>query len=381
MISGIFQFLGFLFNNHPSHQVSDKNKVRCSNLELYRIICMLMIVAHHYVCNSGLTEKNGFLLTDFSSGNSLFLALFGAWGKTGINCFLMITGYYMCTSTITIRKFIKLMAQIYLYRWLVFFFLLFIGHETFSLLRLYYLCLPILGINQNFASCFIVFWLFIPFLNIFINNLSKDQHKLILFMTFGCYTLLGSLYDFRITFNYVTWFGIIYLLASYIRLYPNPIFNRRRLWGWMTLLSFLLASASIVFFRLVTGSFFGIGYFLVYDCNKFFSVAIALCSFLWFKNLNIKYNRIINALGAGTFGVFLIHAGSGAMQSWIWRDIFDVVGHCSIPLGNLVVFSVGTVLAVFFICNLIDQIRIATLEKWLLNWYDKRIASRKTILI
>ena len=24
---------------------------RSSNLELYRILCMLMIVAHHYVCN------------------------------------------------------------------------------------------------------------------------------------------------------------------------------------------------------------------------------------------------------------------------------------------------------------------------------------------
>lgn len=29
---------------------------RASNLELYRIICMLMIVAHHYVVNSGLTS-------------------------------------------------------------------------------------------------------------------------------------------------------------------------------------------------------------------------------------------------------------------------------------------------------------------------------------
>ena len=31
-------------------------KVRNSNLELYRIIVMLLIVAHHYVVNSGLME-------------------------------------------------------------------------------------------------------------------------------------------------------------------------------------------------------------------------------------------------------------------------------------------------------------------------------------
>jgi len=371
------QVFRYLFINQPSHQVSDIKKIRSSNFELYRIFCMIMIVAHHYVCNSGLTDNNGFLVTDYSSGNSLFLSLFGAWGKTGINCFLMITGYYMCTSTITIRKFIKLMAEIYLYRWLVFFVLFFMGHETFSLLRFYYLCLPIVGLNHNFTSCFIVFWLFIPFFNILIRNLNKGQHELLLFMTYGCYTLFGSLYDFIVTYNYVTWFGIIYLLASYIRLYPNPLFNRLHLWGWMTFLSFFLATASIVFFRIVIGALGGVGYFFVYDCNKLFSVAIAVCSFLWFKNMNIKYNRFLNALGAGTFGVFLIHASSGAMQKWIWRDIFDVIGHSSWPLGDLIAFSVGAVLVVFIICNLIDQIRIATLEKWLLNWYDRKIISSR----
>lgn len=75
-------------------------KPRSSNLELYRIICMLMIVAHHYVVNSGVSDVGGPLMTDLTSSNSIFLTLFGAWGKTGINCFLMITGYYMCTSSL-----------------------------------------------------------------------------------------------------------------------------------------------------------------------------------------------------------------------------------------------------------------------------------------
>jgi len=90
---------------------------RSSNLELYRILCMLLIVAHHFVVNSGLTSPAGLLMSDKTSANSIFLTLFGAWGKTGINCFLMITGYFMCTSKITFRKFLKMMGQIYLYRW------------------------------------------------------------------------------------------------------------------------------------------------------------------------------------------------------------------------------------------------------------------------
>lgn len=74
--------------------------VRNSNFELYRIIVMFMIVCHHYVMNSGLMEllpKNQFSL------NSIFYYLFGMWVKTGINSFVLITGYFMVSSFYQIR--------------------------------------------------------------------------------------------------------------------------------------------------------------------------------------------------------------------------------------------------------------------------------------
>ena len=99
--------------------VETKMKPRSSNLELYRIVCMILIVAHHYVVNSGLTVDGGPIDENPTSANSIFLSLFGAWGKVGINCFMMITGYYMCTSKITLRKFLRLMGQIYFYKWII----------------------------------------------------------------------------------------------------------------------------------------------------------------------------------------------------------------------------------------------------------------------
>lgn len=63
---------------------------------------MLLIVAHHYVVNSGLM---GMIADEPLSGRSIFFYLFGAGGKTGINCFLLITGYFMCASQITASKF------------------------------------------------------------------------------------------------------------------------------------------------------------------------------------------------------------------------------------------------------------------------------------
>ena len=96
-------------------------KTRSSNLELFRIITMLIIVAHHYVVNSGLMPV---IWDNYPSTKSLFLLLFGWGGKTGINCFVLITGYFMCTSNISLRKFLKLFLAYYLYK--VIFFSIFV---------------------------------------------------------------------------------------------------------------------------------------------------------------------------------------------------------------------------------------------------------------
>ena len=355
---------------------------RSSNLELYRIVCMLMIVAHHYVVNSGLTTKGGPLSSDFTSSSSLFIILFGAWGKAGINCFLMITGYFMCTSKITLKKFIKLMGQIYLYKLLLYPILLVAGYETLSPVRIVKVLMPTWGFNSNFTGCFIGFWLTIPFLNILVQNMTKRQHELLLLLFLGMYTILGSIPTFKVTLNYVTWFGNIYFIASYIRLYPNSLFNRRNFWGWMTLLSIALAMASIIGLRLFFGERAKLGYNFVSDSNKFFAVAIAVCSFLWFKNMNLKYSKVINAIGAATFGVLLIHANSNAMRQWLWKDTVDVIGHYqTLTTGELMLFSTGVVLAIFMICNLIDQLRIATLEKWFFRWYDNKLSAKADALI
>lgn len=107
-------------------------KTRDTNLELYRIIGMLFIVAHHYVVNSGLTDPAGVIFSSPLSPRSIGLLLLGSFGKTGINCFLMITGYYMCKSNITARKFVKLLGEVLFYRIIIFVFFFLLGYESFS---------------------------------------------------------------------------------------------------------------------------------------------------------------------------------------------------------------------------------------------------------
>lgn len=50
---------------------------RSSNFELFRIILMLLIIAHHYTVNSGLTQLYNF---EDITANMIFLQIFGMFG-------------------------------------------------------------------------------------------------------------------------------------------------------------------------------------------------------------------------------------------------------------------------------------------------------------
>lgn len=138
------------------HETESSRKERNSNLELYRIIVMLLIVAHHYVVNSGLMSV---MKEEPLHIQSIFLYLFGMWGKTGINCFVMITGYFMCKSHISLRKFMKLLFEIYFYNLIITGTFLLTGYCSPSFSTVFYALVPIQSFGVNFVACFVVFYL------------------------------------------------------------------------------------------------------------------------------------------------------------------------------------------------------------------------------
>lgn len=342
---------------------SSPPKQRDSNLELYRIIVMLLIVAHHYVVNSGLSEL---MYEQPDAPNALFLFLFGAWGKSGINCFVLISGYFMCTSRITLKKFAKLVLEVQFYK-LVFYSIFWLtGYDQFTMTGLKNLLLPVTSVNNGFTNCYILFYLFIPFLNTLIQNLSEKNHLLLILLCLFIYTGLGSIPGFSVSKNYITWFIVLYLVASYIRLHPKKCFQNGRFWGWAMAASLALSVLSILIF--VKSGQASKTYFFLSDCNKILALTNGVTSFLFFKNLKIGHSRLINALGASTFGVLLIHANSDAMRRWLWKTVLQNVSMFDSPL--LIVHAVGSVLVIFILCSGIDILRTHLLESPFFRIWD-----------
>lgn len=338
-------------------------KYRESNLELFRIVTMLFIVAHHYVVNSGLWER---IYQDPMAPKSLFLLTFGAWGKTGINCFLLITGYFMCKSQITAKKFIKLVAEVYFYKLIIFVVFAMAGYESLTLMRVIELLLPVTAIQTNFTGCYLLFFLCIPFLNILIQNMTEKQHiQLVLLVSF-VYIILGTIPQIQVTMNYITWFVVLYFIASYIRMYPKPIFENTKFWGWTAVLVFVTSLLSVI-----VCTWFGarsgrqISFYFVSDSNKILAVFTSVSAFLFFKNVNIGYSRFINAVAVSTFGVLQIHANSDAMRRWLWQDLLNNVG--AYDSQWLLLHAFGSVVVVFTVCVAIDYLRIRFIEVPLLK--------------
>ena len=343
-------------------------KQRDSNLELYRIIIMILIVAHHYVVNSGL---NVVMSQDPTSFKSLYLYVFGMWGKTGINCFVLITGYFMCKSAITLRKFTKLILWLLFYNVAIYFIFLACGYVNFSFIALFKALLPVKDITDGFTSCFIVFYLTIPFLNILINSMNKQQHQWLLVLSLFIYTFWAQIPFFNVRMNYVVWFGILYLISSYLRIYGVCANVGYKKWGWLTLCTVLVSIITVL--AIIYSDINLTPYYFVSDSNAIFAVVVSVCSFLFFKNLPFGYNKWINSIGASTFGVLLIHANSDTMRQWLWKDALNNIGHYA---DNIYLHSIISVIGVFFICIIIDQLRIRFIEKPLFKVLDSYMEKR-----
>lgn len=168
--------------------------------------------------------------------------------------------------------------------------------------------------------------------------------------------------------NYVSWFVVLYFIASYIRLYRFPIKISNRNWGWLTLLSILISMASVVFMAWLSTVFVNKNipvFWFVVDSNHIMALVTALCSFMFFKDLNIRYSKVINLIGASTFGVLLIHANSDIMRQWLWQDILNNVGQYG--TNTMVLHAILSVIAIFVICILVDMLRMRFVEKPLFN--------------
>lgn len=334
---------------------------RNSGIEILRIVSMLVIIAHHYVVNSGVYEY--IIGQSVLSYRDYVILIFGWGGKTAINCFLLITGYYMCEAQISLKKWLKLLGEVEFYSIVVYIVFVIFGYEEISLGRVFEVVFPFRNVTNGFTSCYLLFYAFIPFLNKLLAHIDQREHILLMSLCLLIHTILPALTVITaITFNYIVWFGIVYIVAAYIRKYPVKWYSDTVRMGVLLLGSLLLSWGSVVGLSMIgrmmgrTNGYYC--YFWVSDSNQILAVVTAVCAFLFFRSIPVFYNDMINKIAASTFGVLMIHANSDAMRKWLWKDTLNNVSACELPFPYWMLHAVGSVLLVYIVCTLLDWLRL-----------------------
>ena len=87
-------------------------KERNHSIDLLRFICMAMIVVIHYLSHGGILSASGVPKGNYLFANSLYV-----FCRVSVNCFFMISGYFLITDSMKKISFSKQLKKVFPY-WL-----------------------------------------------------------------------------------------------------------------------------------------------------------------------------------------------------------------------------------------------------------------------
>lgn len=350
-----------------------KVKTRESNIEALRIISMLFIILFHYVANCNFQYTN-------LSLNNLMIKTILFFGELGVNLFILITGYYLCESKMSLKKLVLIIGEVFFYNLLNYFIGYKIGYiNSLNDLKILF---PVITGYYWFITGYILVYILSPYFNKLISIFSKREYQkfLLITLTIWCIipTVLGFFYNSSerlLYFNGFIWLSLMYFIGAYIRKYNIKSLNTKKKSIITCGITFLIMILSICIIDSFKETFLRIGttetaYFR--SPNNLLMIILSISCFMFFKNLSIKRNIIINKIASTTLGIYLFH--EGVLKKYIWGTLFK--SNIYIYTNSWFLYALSATVIIFFIGLVIDLIR-QFLEKILFKkiielriWHD-----------
>jgi len=330
---------------------------RHSNIEILRILSMILIIMHHYSVHGGFVLEPSMI-----SLNKIIVQFLSAGGKLGVNCFILITGYFLIKSSFKFEKLVKLLFSVFAYSASIYTIFVIYGLIDFNLKQAVKSFFPILFNQYWFATSYVLLYIFSPYLNIFINALDKRKHLNLIILLIILWSVIPTFTTAELEFSTLGWFATLYIIAAYIRLYPNNWFGKSKENIYISISTYALILLSIICFNIIgiIISLFGSHATYLMGINKLPLLFCAITLFLGFKNININNHKSINVVASSMFGVYLIH-DNNLIRYLLWIDVFKNSSYYVSPY--LIIHAMIVIFIVFSICVVIDQIKYIFIEK------------------
>lgn len=336
-------------------------KTRQANFELLRIAAMVMVIMLHYLVKGAVAE-------DFV-GNSTpavyFAWLLEAFCLVSVNCYVLISGYFLVESDWKPGRVASLLCQVLFYSLLIPVFLIILGAVSANDISLYEWVAYAFPINTEhywFATAYLMMYLFAPLLAEGIRRMDQKQLQIVT----GLLLFFASIVKSVVPIAFATdrygydfgWFLCLFVLAGYIRRFGIPWLEKRShavfLYVLMSLATWAVTMICCVLSAQST--VFGTYGDRTYNYNHVFCLMGAVSLFYVFKDSEIKSPwaaEFICKLAPYTFGIYLLHEHVLVRYRWLeWTQVDSVAGKWS-----FIPHMTGCVALIYILGTVVDFLR------------------------
>lgn len=329
-------------------------KTRDYGVDLLRPILMIFIIVGHIYAHTDIRNELPFL-----SGKWIFTWYTQAITVCAVNCFVLISGYYMSKTKYDIYRLMKLWSKVIFYSIGISAILFLCGKISFSYGKLLSVFFPVFRCEYWFFTIYIFLFLLIPFINSMIASMSRKKHAilvavLVLFLFIEpVFSAVFYEYDMSEGFSIVG-FVAIYLIGAFLARCKDV--SPRCCILVLLGSSGVMLLSKIVLVKIVEqrGLEFGTG--LMYHNNNVLVLLNAVALFELFKQINLRpaIRRIVVWINPSVLSVYLIHENP-SIRELLWnKELTAYLCDSSFALYCISLVLIGVV--VFTICILVDKI-------------------------
>ena len=335
---------------------------RSANIEVMRIVAMIMIVAHHCILYGVQSSYDAAIAGQvFSSGgliNKAFAAFLLPGGVIGVAIFFIIAGYFGINSNkvavgkIAIPTFFYSVIGMCLYVLLIH-----IGGDNYSNKEILKNCIPcLLPIGNEiywFTTAYFLLMLAKPLLNRIVRSLDKKYFTVLIIFILIEYLLAREVLSPMLSVIEAIFY---YFIGAYLRVYKIKLFEKKG----CSLTIFIIGWIGYVIFTHI--HFVGMD---IIGIVIFGSIS-AIGLFVFFVNLRVKDNKSINYIARLTFDVYLIHEHP-LLRSFLWGNVLRY--YILFQSTWFPIFAVLSILIIYFLFTaLAALIRRLVLDVLINKW-------------
>ena len=347
-----------------------KNSVeRNSNIELVRIISIILITISHYCC-LGVGRAR---IDALSPGINKFLLTFLILGNLGTILFIIISGYFLINSDeVKIKKLLRIIFQVLFYSITIFLAVIILKLKPYSKDLLFPSIFPITYKAYWFMTCYIILYIFHPYINKCLNNLNRKEHFKLNILLFVIFSLLATLSVKDYYGNELIQFILYYSIGAYLYKYPKNILGEKHNNYKILVSSLILIMLSIIVLEHLPDFREYMNIRSDYLLSRESPLAILLCVSLFdiFSRMKPKSNKVINFIASMVLAVYLIPTHRLILRA-VWRRLFKVGRFYNTPY--LIPHLLLSILIVVIVSLIIEILRKYILEKPIFKVLDPKL--------